>query len=167
MKKHHLISLAVGIAALLSILVWKLWPRQLPSQQCDSIFLRYENNKYVSVAYFKDFPINDTTFVDVTTLHATTDSAWNALCDDFISPHYSNEEKEIVVHGNSVTYTIRSRKNPHIKPNPLTDKEIDYVALCPNKSTICFYHIENIDQITNIIFYNTNHLFYNTNHLKK
>ena len=93
MKKHHLISLAVGIAALLSILVWKLWPRQLPSQQCDSIFLRYENNKHVSVAYFKDFPINDTTFVDVTTLHATTDSAWNALCDDFISPLYSNEEK--------------------------------------------------------------------------
>lgn len=158
MKKHHLISLAVGIAALLSILVWKLWPRQLPSQQCDSIFLRYENNKHVSVAYFKDFPINDTTFVDVTTLHATTDSAWNALCDDFISPHYSNEEKETVVHGNTVTYTIRSRKNPHIKPNPLTDKDIDYVALCPNKSTICFYHIENIDQITNIIFYNTNHL---------
>jgi hypothetical protein len=158
MKKHHIISLAVGIAALLSILVWKLWPRQLPSQQCDSIFLRYENNKHVSVAYFKDFSINDTTLVDVTTLHALTDSAWNALCDDFISPHYSNEEKEAVVHGNTVTYTIRSRKNTHIKPNPLTDKDIDYVALCPNKSTICFYHIENIDQITNIIFFNTNHL---------
>ena len=39
-----------------------------------------------------------------------------------------------------------------------TDNDIDYVALCPNKSTICFYHIENIDQITNIIFFNTNHL---------
>jgi hypothetical protein len=158
MKKHHLISLAVGIAALLSILVWKLWPRQLPSQQCDSIFLRYENNKHVSVAYFKDFSINDTTFVDVTTLHATTDSAWNALCDDFISPHYSNEEKEAVVHGNTVTFFIVSRKNPLIRANPLSDNDIDYVALCPNKSTICFYHIENIDQITNIIFYNTNHL---------
>ncbi len=158
MKKHHLISLAVGIAALLSILVWKLWPRQLPSQQCDSIFLRYENNKHVSVAYFKDFPINDTTLVDVTTLHATTDSAWNALCDDFISPHYSNEEKEAVVHGNTVTFFIVSRKNPLIRANPLSDNDIDYVALCPNKSTICFYHIENIDQITNIIFFNTNHL---------
>ena len=158
MKKHHIISLAVGIAALLSILVWKLWPRQLPSQQCDSIFLRYENNKHVSVAYFKDFPINDTTFVDVTTLHATTDSAWNALCDDFISPHYSNEEKEIVVHGNSVTFFTVSRKNPLIRANPLSDNDIDFVALCPNKSTICFYHIENIDQITNIIFFNTNHL---------
>lgn len=158
MKKHHIISLAVGIAVLLSILAWKLWPRQLPSQQCDSIFLRYENNKYVSVAYFKDFPINDTTFVDVTTLHATTDSAWNALCDDFISPHYSNEEKEAVVHGNTVTFFTVSRKNPLIRANPLSDNDIDYVALCPNKSTICFYHIENIDQITNIIFFNTNHL---------
>ena len=158
MKKHHIISLVIGIAVLLSILAWKLWPRQLPSQQCDSIFLRYENNKHVSVAYFKDFPINDTTFVDVTTLHATTDSAWNALCDDFISPHYSNEEKEIVVHGNSVTFFTVSRKNPLIRANPLTDNDIDYVALCPNKSTICFYHIENIDQITNIIFFNTNHL---------
>lgn len=158
MKKHHIISLVIGIAVLLSILAWKLWPRQLPSQQCDSIFLRYENNKHVSVAYFKDFPINDTTFVDVTTLHATTDSAWNALCDDFISPHYSNEEKEIVVHGNSVTFFTVSRKNPLIRANPLSDNDIDFVALCPNKSTICFYHIENIDQITNIIFYNTNHL---------
>lgn len=158
MKKHHIISLVVGIAALLSILVWKLWPRQLPSQQCDSIFLRYENNKYVSVAYFKDFPINDTTLVDVTTLHALTDSAWNALCDDFISPHYSNEEKEAVVHGNTVTFFTVSRKNPLIRANPLSDNDIDYVALCPNKSTICFYHIENIDQITNIIFFNTNHL---------
>lgn len=158
MKKHHIISLAVGIAVLLSILAWKLWPRQLPSQQCDSIFLRYENNKHVSVAYFKDFSINDTTFVDVTTLHATTDSAWNALCDDFISPHYSNEEKEIVVHGNSVTFFTVSRKNPLIRANPLSDNDIDFVALCPNKSTICFYHIENIDQITNIIFFNTNHL---------
>ena len=158
MKKHHIISLVIGIAVLLSILAWKLWPRQLPSQQCDSIFLRYENNKHVSVAYFKDFSINDTTFVDVTTLHATTDSAWNALCDDFISPHYSNEEKEIVVHGNSVTFFTVSRKNPLIRANPLSDNDIDYVALCPNKSTICFYHIENIDQITNIIFFNTNHL---------
>lgn len=158
MKKHHIISLVIGIAVLLSILAWKLWPRQLPSQQCDSIFLRYENNKHISVAYFKDFSINDTTFVDVTTLHATTDSAWNALCDDFISPHYSNEEKEIVVHGNSVTFFTVSRKNPLIRANPLSDNDIDFVALCPNKSTICFYYIENIDQITNIIFYNTNHL---------
>ncbi len=158
MKKHHIISLVIGIAVLLSILAWKLWPRQLPSQQCDSIFLRYENNKHVSVAYFKDFSINDTTFVDVTTLHATTDSAWNALCDDFISLHYSNEEKEIVVHGNSVTFFTVSRKNPLIRANPLSDNDIDFVALCPNKSTICFYHIENIDQITNIIFFNTNHL---------
>ena len=139
MKKHHIISLVIGIAVLLSILAWKLWPRQLPSQQCDSIFLRYENNKHVSVAYFKDFPINDTTFVDVTTLHATTDSAWNALCDDFISPHYSNEE-------------------PLIRANPLSDNDIDYVALCPNKSTICFYHIENINQINDILSFNTNQL---------
>ena len=158
MKKHHIISLVIGIAALLSILAWKLWPRQLPPQQCDSFFLRYENNKHISVAYFKDFSINDTTLVDVTTLHALTDSAWNALCEDFISPHYSNEEKEAVVHGNTVTFFIVSRKNPLIQANPLSDNDIDYVALCPNKSTICFYHIENIDQITNIIFYNTNHL---------
>ena len=158
MKKHHIISLVIGIAVLLSILAWKLWPRQLPPQQCDSFFLRYENNKHFSVAYFKDFSINDTTLVDVTTLHALTDSAWNALCEDFISPHYSNKEKEAVVHGNTVTFFTVSRKNPLIRANPLSDNDIDYVALCPNKSTICFYHIENIDQITNIIFFNTNHL---------
>ena len=160
--KHSKTGWIITIIALLVIacggIAIKLWPRTVPVEECSPAYKEYAGKPGIEVSFVKDYRINDTTFVDVTTLHATTDSAWNALCDDFISPHYSNEEKEIVVHGNSVTFFTVSRKNPLIRANPLSDNDIDFVALCPNKSTICFYHIENIDQITNIIFYNTNHL---------
>ncbi|MBR5354425.1 MAG: hypothetical protein IK126_12020 [Bacteroidales bacterium] len=158
MKKHHLISLAVGIAALLSILVWKLWPRQLPSQQCDSIFLRYENNKYVSVAYFKDFPINDTTFVDVTTLHATTDSAWVCLCEEFIPPEYPYEFKEPLLYGQAVSQWTVSKTAPHIKVNLSSQNNYDLLVLSSKIKSVCIFHTENKEETLAIIAYQINEL---------
>ncbi len=158
MKKHHLISLAVGIAALLSILVWKLWPRQLPSQQCDSIFLRYENNKHVSVAYFKDFPINDTTFVDVTTLHATTDSAWVCLCEEFIPPEYPYEFKEPLLYGQAVSQWTVSKTAPHIKVNLSSQNNYDLLVLSSKIKSVCIFHTENKEETLAIIAYQINEL---------
>lgn len=158
MKKHHIISLAVGIAVLLSILVWKLWPRQLPSQQCDSIFLRYENNKYVSVAYFKDFPINDTTFVDVTTLHASTDSAWVCLCEEFIPPEYPYEFKEPLLYGQAVSQWTVSKTAPHIKVNLSSQNNYDLLALSSKIKSVCIFHTENKEETLAIIAYQINEL---------
>ena len=155
-KVFWLVSLVLVVAATAATAV-KLWPRV----EVSDLYRTYADMPGIDATFLHDFPLNDTTFIDVTTLHALSDSAWNSLCEDFISPHYPSEMKEIVVHGNSVTYTLRSRKNPHIKPNPLTDKEIDYVVLCPKQTTICFYHIENINQINDIVSFNT------TNQLKK
>ena len=158
MKKHHIISLVIGIAVLLSILAWKLWPRQLPSQQCDSIFLRYENNKHVSVAYFKDFPINDTTFVDVTTLHATTDSAWVCLCEEFIPPEYPYEFKEPLLYGQAVSQWTVSKTAPHIKVNLSSQNNYDLLVLSSKIKSVCIFHTENKEETLAIIAYQINEL---------
>ncbi len=158
MKKHHLISLAVGIAVLLSILAWKLWPRQLPPQQCDSFFLRYENNKHISVAYFKDFPINDTTFVDVTTLHATTDSAWVCLCEEFIPPEYPYEFKEPLLYGQAVSQWTVSKTAPHIKVNLSSQNNYDLLVLSSKIKSVCIFHTENKEETLAIIAYQINEL---------
>ncbi len=158
MKKHHIISLVIGIAVLLSILTWKLWPRQLPPQQCDSFFLRYENNKHVSVAYFKDFPINDTTFVDVTTLHATTDSAWVCLCEEFIPPEYPYEFKEPLLYGQAVSQWTVSKTAPHIKVNLSSQNNYDLLVLSSKIKSVCIFHTENKEETLAIIAYQINEL---------
>ena len=158
MKKHHIISLVIGIAVLLSILTWKLWPRQLPPQQCDSFFLRYENNKHISVAYFKDFPINDTTFVDVTTLHATTDSAWVCLCEEFIPPEYPYEFKEPLLYGQAVSQWTVSKTAPHIKVNLSSQNNYDLLVLSSKIKSVCIFHTENKEETLAIIAYQINEL---------
>lgn len=158
MKKHHIISLVIGIAVLLSILAWKLWPRQLPPQQCDSFFLRYENNKYVSVAYFKDFSINDTTLVDVTTLHATTDSAWVCLCEEFIPPEYPYEFKEPLLYGQAVSQWTVSKTAPHIKVNLSSQNNYDLLVLSSKIKSVCIFHTENKEETLAIIAYQINEL---------
>ena len=158
MKKHHIISLVIGIAVLLSILAWKLWPRQLPPQQCDSFFLRYENNKHISVAYFKDFPINDTTFVDVTTLHATTDSAWVCLCEEFIPPEYPYEFKEPLLYGQAVSQWTVSKTAPHIKVNLSSQNNYDLLVLSSKIKSVCIFHTENKEETLAIIAYQINEL---------
>ena len=56
--------------------------RQLPNEECSAIFLRYKDNDHIKTAFIKDFPINDSITVDVTTLQATDSVGWATLVKD-------------------------------------------------------------------------------------
>lgn len=86
MRKRHYIILAIVAVALLVCAAVVLRPRQLPLEECSQLYRDYADNPHVTVAFIKDFPVNDTLRVDVTTLQATTDSAWVALMVDFGAP---------------------------------------------------------------------------------
>ena len=67
----------------------KLWPRTVPVEDCSPVYGKYAGMPGCEVSYIKDYHVNDTTFVDVTIIHASTDSAWTVLSrkfDIFIIP---------------------------------------------------------------------------------
>ena len=82
MKKHRVIAILIILAAVAATVTWRLRPRQLPNEECSAIFLRYKDNDHIKTAFIKDFPINDSITVDVTTLQATDSVGWATLVED-------------------------------------------------------------------------------------
>lgn len=76
----------VGVILLIELAVtilWKRWYRFFPSNETSEIYQCYAGSEGIDAAYVTDYRVNDSLFVDVTLLQATTDSAWRGLMKDF------------------------------------------------------------------------------------
>ena len=60
-----------------------LTPRTVPFDECSPLYRQYAGQEGIKASYMRDYPVDDTTLVDVTLLQATTDSAWESLCIAF------------------------------------------------------------------------------------
>lgn len=118
MRQRHYIILAIVAVGLLVCVAVVLRPRQLPLEECSQLYRDYADNPHVTVAFIKDFPVNDTLRADVTTLQATTDSAWCALLFDFGMPQelieLYNSDKSLFIGEdvNTITKTYIDKNNP-------------------------------------------------------
>ena len=63
--------------------------------QCSKLYWQYRGQEGIEASYVRDYPVDDTTLVDVTLLHATTDSAWESLCIAFTPYEFSDSNKYI------------------------------------------------------------------------
>ena len=119
--------------------------------QCSKLYWQYRGQEGIEATYVKQYPVDDTTLVDVTLLHATTDSAWESLCHGFITPEIPDNIKENIINGNSVTVRIVSKDDPRIVVTPDSVDRYDYLLFSPTKTTIGLFHVENVEQIFTIL----------------
>ena len=91
MKRRHCISLLIILAGI-ALSVWLLLhPRPLPYDLCGDIFLRYKDTPGIKAAFLKDYPLNDTTTIDVTMLQAQDSATW---VDNLKQLHKIGKEEE-------------------------------------------------------------------------
>ena len=119
--------------------------------QCSKLYWQYRGQEGIEAFYVRDYPVDDTTLVDVTLLQATTDSAWVSLCHKFITPEIPDNVKEKIIYGNSVSVRIVSKDNPRIAVTPDSADRYDYLLFSPTKTTIGLFHVENVEQIFAIL----------------
>ena len=75
----------VGVLLLIelaAITLWKRWYWFFPQQQTSELYQRYAGAEGIDAAYVTDYRVNDSLFVDVTVLQATTDTGWARLQKD-------------------------------------------------------------------------------------
>ena len=137
--------LAAGAAVIV------LTPRTVPFDECSPIYRQYAGQEGIKATFVKDYPVDDTTLVDVTLIQATTDSAWVSLCHKFITPEIPDNVKEKIIYGNSVSVRIVSKDNPRIAVTPDSADRYDYLLFSPTKTTIGLFHVENVEQIFAIL----------------
>ena len=153
MKHTHSWTVVILLCLLLvaGAAVLVLTPRTVPFDECSPLYRQYEGHEGIEASYVRDYPIDDTTLVDVTLLHATTDSAWESLCHDFILPEFPDMVIEKIIHGHSVTQWTASKDNPQIVATPTSTIDYDLVAIAPQVEIIYIFHPENESQTDAII----------------
>ena len=67
------------LLSLVAVLAIKYWHRTLPAEECGEIYCRYAGRDDLKVSFLKDFRIDDSTVVDVTTLTAKDSASWESL----------------------------------------------------------------------------------------
>ena len=115
MKRRHCISLLIILAGI-ALSVWLLLhPRPLPYDLCGDIFLRYKDTPGIKAAFLKDYPLDDTTTLDVTMLQAQDSATWSELIISLC--HNDNKEE----------YLFNELNLNHIrKDGPAQQKELDF-----------------------------------------
>lgn len=86
MKKIWIIATLVLLLVLGAITAWKYCPRTVDRAELDPLYLRYEHEPGMATGFVKDYRVNDSVAVDVTTLQALDTAAWHRLMDDFGFP---------------------------------------------------------------------------------
>nr|MCR4813027.1 hypothetical protein [Bacteroidales bacterium] len=67
--------------------------------ETSELYNRYADKEGIEASFIKDYRVNDSVFVDVTVLEATTDSAWIVLKDNYNIPKMTPEVKKAMSKG--------------------------------------------------------------------
>ena len=144
MKRRHYIALTILLAGL-AVSGWMLLhPLQLPLEECGDHYRRYAGNPHVSVAFIRDFPINDTLCLDVTTLTAQDSTGWEQLKKDFVIPQIppeimSNMENS----GNHVFLRLVPRNEPQQPMDTINYDNNEVLAMDFFSYTVAIFHTSN------------------------
>ena len=122
--------------------------------QCSKLYWQYRGQEGIEASYVRDYPVDDTTLVDVTLLHATTDSAWESLCIAFTPYEFTDSNKYInnLIHDTtSVTFRAVSKDDPHQKTKPDTTCDYNLLVISAKVKSVGIFQIETKSQF-DVIF---------------
>lgn len=156
--KHSWIIVTLCSLLIIAGACLMLMPRTVPIDQCSDVYRQYQGQEGLEVSFVKQYRVNDTTAVDVTLIHATTDSAWVSLCEEFIPADYPYEFKEPLLDGQAVSQWTVSKTAPQIKVDISSQNNYNLLVLSSKIKSVCIFHTENIEETLAIIAYQINGL---------
>ena len=122
--------------------------------QCSKLYWQYRGQEGIKATYVKQYPVDDTTLVDVTLLQATTDSARESLCHEFVPYEFADSNKYInnLIHDTtSVTFRAVSKDDPHQKTKPDTTCDYNLLVISAKVKSVGIFQIETKSQF-DVIF---------------
>lgn len=160
MTKHRIIGLLICLLAVASVLYAKYHPGTVPVKECSRIYRDFAADPHVSAAFIKDFRVNDTIQVNVTTLKALDSIGWEHMLQYFgytgdIMKVYKNIEAQMNDSQSSVSSFVGFcvDKDDCGKRLPPSDRNSRRVIGSYKDRTFSFYHTDR-PEIKNSIFTN-------------
>lgn len=142
MKKHHYITLAIVLVGLAVSASFFLFPRQLSPEECSAEFLCYKDVEGIDASFVKDFPVDDTLAVDVTTLQATDSVGWETLKKDFHAfPLPENNQKKIDQGIDVISIHLAPKTDPTLPMDTTDLLNNNVVAISRLHQTVSIFNV--------------------------
>ncbi len=144
MKNWKLKFLVVSVACVLAVVAVKYLPALLCGGEESEVYHRYEHRDDLKVGFVKDYRIDDSTTVDVTTLTAYDSASWENLMREMNRPESLIElMRKAVDEGRyNVTGYYCEVEHPELT-TPYKEGNSWYVILNPTERTIYIYQLSN------------------------
>ena len=112
MKNWKLKFLVVSVACVLAVVAVKYLPALLCGGGESEVYHRYEHRDDLKVGFVKDYRIDDSTTVDVTTLTAKDSAGWEALLREMnVNELTIVKQRKTVEEGNAIVSEYYCAKN--------------------------------------------------------
>lgn len=155
-KKIRRFWLLVGIILLVelaAITLWKRWYWFFSTGQVSEVYTKYAGTDGINVAFFKDYRINDTVFVDVTLLEAKDSVIWTTLKKDFEVPNPSPDFQQLIDSGKDLIY-VKVIPKSTTTDTLLNSYPNNLLAISHLKRTLTVFHVKNKEELNAIRHYN-------------
>lgn len=151
-KQNHIKALFLASAFVLlsvaCVLTVKYWYRTLPAEFCGEVYQRYAGREDLYVSFIKDFRIDDSTTVDVTTLTAYDSASWENLMREMnIKEGTIRKQTEAVKSGKTALteyYCMNNHPEQRIKVKECSD--FDLVIFSFNEYVTYIFDVNTIEQ---------------------
>lgn len=144
MKRWIVIVVGLATAALGGAALWNICSHRVVKSELSEVYNRYKDRSDLRVAFVKDYRIDDSTFVDVTTLTAKDSASWESLMREMNRPESLIElMRKAVDEGRyNVTGYYCEVEHPELT-TPYKEGNSWYVILNPTERTIYIYQLSN------------------------
>jgi hypothetical protein len=152
MKRWIVIVVGLATAALGGAALWNICSHRVVKSELSEVYNRYKDRDDLRVAFVKDYRIDDSTTVDVTTLTAKDSAGWEALLREMNkSEGFIKRMREAVNEGVYMLSEYNCEIGHPEKRVPFKAGCSWFVLLNPTEKTIYIFHILNREQVHIII----------------
>ena len=160
MKKKSLLTIAIVAVCLLALLTGALRLRRhylpLDGPTC-ALYEKYKDSPGIKASYLRDYPINDTLAVDVTTLQATDSAGWETLKKDFQIVDFSAEAIERMKASHNIIAIRMTSKNTLGAPSDTSNLDNNNIlAIDYQKHNVGYFYTRNKEENFQILHYHYN-----------
>lgn len=155
MRKHWFIAAGLAVAVIATLfLSWTVLHRRLASPEYSDEYHLFKDSRHIAAAYVRDFRVNDSLLVDVTTLVALDSVGWDSL-----QRHFHLEdiwERYSVELGEGKDIILSMRYSPDTNAVPDTGQRHFFLAASKLKQMVSIFHTQTREQERAILEYNFN-----------
>lgn len=149
MRKHWLIALCVSSVFAAVCLLWPVHG-SLPDEACSPEYLMFKDSPLLAAAYTRDFPLNDSLRLDVTTLVALDPAGWDTLTSRFGIADIRETFGEEIDGGKDIILSMRYSPDSAAAPG---SNRGGFLAASPLRQTVCIFHTRTREQERAVLRY--------------